>query len=116
MGFWIRADVLQYKMDHRIPICCIYGEVVWDKTGEWVTTGESRTGCVMCGFGCHQEKEPNRIQRLRCSKNPVHRRMCEGILKIENHGVTYEEALQRCHIATTIEEIQSDAEDKGRAA
>lgn len=32
-----------------------------------------------------------------------------------NHGVTYEEALQRCHIATTIEEIQSDAEDKGRA-
>ena len=41
---------------------------------------------------------------------------CEGILKIENHGVTYEEALQRCHIATTIEEIQSDAEDKGRAA
>ena len=49
-------------------------------------------------------------------KNPVHRRMCEGILKIENHGVTYEEALQRCHIATTIEEIQSDAEDKGRAA
>ena len=116
MGFWIRADVLQYKMDHRIPICCIYGEVVWDKTGEWVTTGESRTGCVMCGFGCHLEKEPNRIQRLRCSKNPVHRRMCEGILKIENHGVTYEEALQRCHIATTIEEIQSDAEDKGRAA
>lgn len=61
-------------------------------------------------------EEPNRIQRLRCSKNPVHRRMCEGILKIENHGVTYEEALQRCHIATTIEEIQSDAEDKGRAA
>lgn len=74
------------------------------------------TGCVMCGFGCHLEKEPNRIQRLRCSKNPVHRRMCEGILKIENHGVTYEEALQRCHIATTIEEILLDSEDKGRAA
>jgi len=116
MGFWIRADVLQYKMDHRIPICCIYGEVVWDKTGVWVTTGESRTGCVMCGFGCHLEKEPNRIQRLRCSKNPVHRRMCEGILKIKNHGVTYEEALQRCHIATECDEALKDDGDKRKTA
>ena len=101
MGFWIRADVLQYKMDHSIPICCIYGEVVWDKTGV---------------FGCHLEKEPNRIQRLRCSKNPVHRRMCEGILKIENHGVTYEEALQRCHIATECDEALKDDGDKRKTA
>ena len=72
--------------------------------------------CVMCGFGCHLKKEPNRIQRLRCSKIRYIVGCVEGILKIENHGVTYEEALQRCHIATTIEEIQSDAEDKGRAA
>ena len=42
MGFWIRADVLQYKMDHRILVCGIYGEAVRDATEKWVTTGERR--------------------------------------------------------------------------
>ena len=69
---------------------------------------------VWIWLSSEERAEPN--SEAAVFKNPVHRRMCEGILKIENHGVTYEEALQRCHIATTIEEIQSDAEDKGRAA
>ena len=116
IGFWTKEDVLRYKVEHKIPICCIYGEVVCNEAGEWDTTGEKRTGCIMCGFGCHLEKKPNRIQRLRCSKNPVHRRMCEGILKIENHGVTYEEALQRCHIATECDEALKDDGDKRKTA
>ena len=116
MGFWTRSDTLRYKVEHDIPICQVYGDVVKSEDGTWTTTGEPRTGCVMCGFGCHLEKKPNRIQRMRSSKDPGHRRMCEGILQIKNHGITYEEALQRCHIATTVETIQADAEDKGRAA
>lgn len=116
IGFWTKEDVLQYKVDQEIPICSIYGEVVRDNSGRWITTGENRTGCMMCGFGCHLEKEQNRIQRIRSSENPAHRRMCEGILRIRNHGVTYEETLQRCRIATECDESSIDDGNKRKTA
>lgn len=42
----------------------IYGEIVEDDIGNLVTTGAQRTGCSMCGFGCHLEKRPNRFDML----------------------------------------------------
>jgi hypothetical protein len=40
-----------------------YGRVEFEN-GTYYTTRESRTGCMFCLFGCHLEKEPNRIQRM----------------------------------------------------
>lgn len=98
-----------------------YGAFAWDKQrgmfvqigrsvpvkkGNWYFTGEQRTGCCVCGFGCHLEPVPNRLQRLRTSDNDKHRRMCEGCLQIKNHGMTYEQALNYAGIPT--EEVQED--------
>ena len=80
--------------------------VVEGMTDNWYFTGEQRTGCCVCGFGCHLEPVPNRLQRLRTSDNDKHRRMCEGCLQIKNHGMTYEQALNYAGIPT--EEVQED--------
>lgn len=65
MGFWKEEDVLRYIVENKIPICSVYGDIVKDEQGKYVTTGEKRTGCIYCGFGCHLEKSPNRFERLK---------------------------------------------------
>ena len=106
MGFWPKNEVIQYAVEQHIPICSVYGTPYQDKKGNWYFTGEQRTGCCVCGFGCHLEPVPNRLQRLRTSDNDKHRRMCEGCLQIKNHGMTYEQALNYAGIPT--EEVQED--------
>lgn len=106
MGFWPKNEVIQYAVEQRIPICSVYGTPYQDKKGNWYFTGEQRTGCCVCGFGCHLEPVPNRLQRLRTSDNDKHRRMCEGCLQVKNHGMTYEQALNYAGIPT--EEVQED--------
>lgn len=93
-------------MEKEIPICSVYGCCIKNKQGIYVLTGEQRTGCVVCGFGCHLESEPNRIQRLRASDNERHRTMCERTLQITNNGVTYMQALNDCGIPTTTWELE----------
>ena len=65
MGFWTEKDVLEYIVINNLEIASVYGDIVKNDKGLWETTGEKRTGCVFCGFGCHLEKEPNRFQRLK---------------------------------------------------
>ena len=65
MGFWTEQDVLEYIVINNLEIDSVYGDIVKNDMGLWETTGERRTGCVFCGFGCHLEKEPNRFQRLK---------------------------------------------------
>ncbi|WP_367567245.1 phosphoadenosine phosphosulfate reductase family protein [Lacrimispora sp.] len=100
LGFWTNQDVLQYKMENEIPICCVYGEIKKNQYGIYELTGEQRTGCVICGFGCHLEAEPNRIQRLGTSPNETHRELYNWGMKIKNNGVTYQKALEHCGVAT----------------
>jgi 3'-phosphoadenosine 5'-phosphosulfate sulfotransferase (PAPS reductase)/FAD synthetase len=80
MGFWLEQDVLQYIKQNNLPYCSVYGELefldlpdgILKSTGEFIRfpngvlqfTGEQHTGCKLCLFGCHLEKQPNRIQRL----------------------------------------------------
>lgn len=85
MSFWTEQDVLLYIKENNLPICSVYGEVVtdyeavgqcenqmsfadfgiFDKERPLLkTTGCQRTGCVLCGFGCHLEKE-SRFLRLK---------------------------------------------------
>ena len=90
-------------------ICSVYGDVVtdykamgqcdnqmsfadfgiFDKERPLLkTTGCQRTGCVLCGFGCHLEKE-SRFLRLKETRPKFHNLLY--ILK--NNGVTYAEAI-----------------------
>ena len=82
MAFWTEQDVLLYIKTRNIPICSVYGDVVYADTPEQVrmeeiaghsidkdseilcTTGCKRTGCIFCAFGAHLEKGESRFQRL----------------------------------------------------
>ena len=65
LSFWTEQDILAYIVQEKLEIASIYGEVQLDGNNQYYTTGEHRTGCIFCGFGCHLEKEPNRFQRLK---------------------------------------------------
>jgi 3'-phosphoadenosine 5'-phosphosulfate sulfotransferase (PAPS reductase)/FAD synthetase len=65
LSFWNTQDILQYIYEKKLTISGAYGVVIKDEAGCYHTTGENRTGCMFCLFGCHLEKEPNRIQRLK---------------------------------------------------
>nr|DAI34356.1 MAG TPA: hypothetical protein [Caudoviricetes sp.] len=48
----------------------------------------NRNGCVLCGFGCHLEKE-SRFERLKMTHPKFH----NLLFKLKNNGVSYAEAL-----------------------
>ena len=109
MSFWTEQDVLLYIKENNLPICSVYGDIVTDdeEIGQMTladiagmeefdlgrpylhTTGCSRTGCVLCGFGCHLEKEPNRFQMLK----ETHPKFHNLLYVLKNNGVTYAEAI-----------------------
>ncbi len=79
MGFWTEQDVLQYIFENKLKICSVYGDVVKesDMLGNkyYRTTGEKRSGCIFCMFGCHLEESPNRFERLKYT-HPTQYRYC----------------------------------------
>ncbi len=81
IGFWKKQDVLRYVYENNIPFCPVYGEIVKENE-TYRLTGEQRTGCMFCGFGCHLEKEPNRFQRMGVS----HQKQYEFCMKPVNQG------------------------------
>ena len=109
MAFWTEQDVLLYIKENNLPICSVYGEVVTDyeSMGQCEnqmsfadygifdnerpllkTTGCQRTGCVLCGFGCHLEKE-SRFELLK----QTHPKFHNLLYILKNNGVTYAEAI-----------------------
>lgn len=102
MSFWTEQDVLQYIKRYNIPICSVYGDVVYENDSEQVrfgdlgvdcsdngrltTTGCDRTGCIFCGFGCHLEKEPSRFQRLKVT-HPKQYEYCIGGGEYDENGI-----------------------------
>lgn len=107
MAFWTEQDVLLYIYQNHIPICSVYGDVVKDTEVEGQldfedlgifdlgipvlkTTGCDRTGCVLCGFGCHLEKPgQGRFERLK----ETHPGMYKLLDIAKNNGVTMREAI-----------------------
>lgn len=79
MGFWTEQDVLQYIFENKLKICSVYGDVVEesDMLGNkyYRTTGEKRSGCIFCMFGCHLEESSNRFERLKYT-HPTQYRYC----------------------------------------
>lgn len=101
MAFWTEQDVLRYIKKYNIPICSVYGDIVEDEEltseagreiGEKFlkTTGCSRTGCMLCGFGCHLEKSPNRFEMLK----ETHPGMYDMLDRVKNNGITFREAIE----------------------
>lgn len=109
MSFWTEQDVLLYIKENNLPICSVYGKVVTDyeAMGQCEnqmsfadygifdnerpllkTTGCQRTGCVLCGFGCHLEKE-SRFLKLK----ETHPKFYNLLYHLKNNGVTYAEAI-----------------------
>lgn len=86
MGFWTRQDVLRYVVENKLPVSKIYGEIV-EENGVYRTTGEQRTGCMFCMFGCHLEKEPNRFQRME-KTHPTQWKYCMKSLESGGLGLT----------------------------
>ena len=117
LSFWTEQDILLYIKKFNLPICSVYGDIVpdYDEMGiiegqmsitdyegfenlelfdkdnvPLKTTGCSRTGCVLCGFGCHLEsEEESRFRRLK----ETHPKFYGLLDLIKNNGVTYREAI-----------------------
>ena len=116
MAFWTEQDILLYIKTYNIPIASVYGDVVVDYEGMGQiegqmsiadfmdatemeefeldrpllkTTGCSRTGCVLCGFGCHLEKGESRFERLK----RTHPKHYKAMANIKNNGINYFEAI-----------------------
>lgn len=100
MSFWTEQDVLLYIFQNHLPICSVYGDIIKDNevdgqtdwsdlglfdTGVPVlkTTGQKRTGCMFCGFGCHMELEGDgRFERMK----KTHPKQYEWIMKPWDEG------------------------------
>lgn len=93
LGFWTRQDVLRYVIENKLEIASVYGDIKQDINGIYGNTGEQRTGCMFCAFGCHLEKQPNRFQRM-AKSHPKQYEYCMytlGMAEILDYiGVPYE--------------------------
>lgn len=68
LGFWTHQDILNYIKINNLNMCSIYGTLYFDEIKNKLrVTGEPRTGCMGCLFGCHLEKSPNRFERMKYS-------------------------------------------------
>ena len=75
ISIWTDENKWDFIKQNNIPYCEIY-----DK-------GETQTGCMICGFGCHKD---NRFERLELN----HPRALEIGMNYKNKGITYAEAIQ----------------------
>ena len=106
MSFWTEQDILKYIKETNLPICSVYGDVVidYDSMGEmdgqvmfdeflgnikYKTTGCKRTGCMLCGFGCHTKGD----ERFLLLKE-THPKMYNLLDVVKNNGVTFREAIE----------------------
>lgn len=92
MAFWTEQDILQYIYERQLKICSVYGKVI-KEDGIYKTTGCKRTGCMLCGFGIHLEKSPNRFEMLKES----HPGMYKLLDTCSNNGVSFREAIEWCN-------------------
>ena len=79
LSFWNDQDILHYIRNEQLPYPAVYGEIrETDLFGTLETTGEKRTGCAFCMFGCHMDKV-NRFQRMK-KTHPALWNYCMGPL------------------------------------
>lgn len=77
LAIWTDDDVWRFIRDRRLPLPDIYDR------------GATRTGCMGCGFGVH--RNGTALTALR----HLYPRWYEAIMRYENNGTPYREALRR---------------------
>ena len=90
LSIWTEQDILNYIKNNGIDYCKIYGKIQGRYTLKF--TGENRTGCIFCGFGCHLDKGYNKFQRMYKTHPNLHK-YC-----MKNLGM--QEVLDYCKIPT----------------
>lgn len=72
LAFWTQSDLLCFIKTRNLPYPECYGDIVL-KDGQYMTTGEKRTGCMFCTAGITREEKEveNRFQRME-RLYPVH--------------------------------------------
>ena len=88
LSFWTEQDILQYIKMRNLSICSVYGDIIETEAG-LKCSGCQRTGCMLCGFGCHLEKTPNRFEMLK----ETHPKMYNLLDVISNNGYTFRQAI-----------------------
>lgn len=81
LSIWNNTDKWRFIRENKIPYCDIY-----DK-------GETQTGCMICGFGCHKDDRFKRLQE-------THERAYDIGMGIKNNNITYLEAIKYTKIET----------------
>jgi len=81
LSIWTEADVWAYIRKFNLRYSSIYD------------MGIRRTGCMFCGFGCHENND-RRFYFLKDYKPKVY----EHFMKMSNNGVSYRQALQYCGV------------------
>lgn len=71
LSFWTSQDIMRYLQITKIPYCSIYGEIK-EENGVLRFTGCQRTGCTGCLFGCQNDGEPNRLQKLKITHPKIY--------------------------------------------
>lgn len=65
LGFWTKQDLLWVIKKYNLPYAQAYGDIITNRHGKLITTGEQRTGCMCCTAGVMCEKcGNNRFQNL----------------------------------------------------
>ena len=61
---WYTDEVIRMGVELKVHFPDIYGDTKVGLDGKYYSTGETRTGCNICGFGIQMEKRPHRFDRL----------------------------------------------------
>jgi 3'-phosphoadenosine 5'-phosphosulfate sulfotransferase (PAPS reductase)/FAD synthetase len=81
LSIWTEADVWTYIRKFNLPYSPIYG------------MGIRRTGCMVCGFGCHN-KGDRRFHFLKEQRPKIY----DYFMQMTNNGISYRKALQYCGV------------------
>ena len=71
LSFWRTQDILEYLRLTKLRYCSLYGDIISTDKG-LKFSGYQRTGCAGCLFGCHLDREPNRIQMLKITHPQIY--------------------------------------------
>ncbi len=92
LSIWTDEDIWAYIQKFNVRYSSIYDDV-FDKNGNKIICGETRTGCAYCAFGLHLEKPDElgmkRFDRLKLRKPKQFAKM----MSLKNNGITFQEAL-----------------------
>jgi 3'-phosphoadenosine 5'-phosphosulfate sulfotransferase (PAPS reductase)/FAD synthetase len=76
IGFWTDQDKIRLLKVYNIDYPKSYGEIKVEYDGSLYFSGESRTGCEICGFGIYYDKD--RFSRMKENKKGLYDTMMKG--------------------------------------